>query len=120
MANEDISLSGKEIRELLIKGFINELKDVKINTINLFTVVTTKHCMVSPDIELTDVNSFLMNKGASKIDSFVEFLTEMYATGTSRLIKTYLPYPINERIQMLPLLSFSPSPENPKFIQFNF
>ena len=116
----EVQLTGREIKELLIKGFIQDLKEVKIGTIKLFNIVTAKHCVVNPDIELRDINVHMMNNGANKIDSFVEFLTEMYATGTSRLIKNYLPYPINERIQMLPLLSFSPSPENPKFIQFNY
>ncbi len=120
MANEDISLSGKEIRELIIKGFIKDLKEVKIGSINLFNVASTKHCIVNPDIDLTDVNAFLLNKGANKVESFVEFITEMYATGTTRLIKTYLPYPVNEKVKMLPLMSFSPALENPKYIQFSF
>jgi len=117
---KEVTLTGREIKELIIKGFVQDLKEVKIGTINLFTTVTTKHCIVSPDIDLRDVNVHMMNNGANKIDSFVEFLTEMYATSTTRLIKNYLPYPINERIQMLPLLSFSPSPENPKFIQLTY
>ena len=100
---KDISLSGKEIKDLIIKGFIQDLKEVKIGTFPLFIVATTKHCIVNPDISLQDVNGFILNKGGAKVQDFVEFLTEMYATGTSRLIKTYLPYPINEKVKMLPL-----------------
>lgn len=114
------TLTGKEIRELIIKGFIKDLMDIKIGGINLFKSSTPKYCVVSPDIELTDLNNFLRNKGGGKVNSFVEFLSEMYATSTTRLIKKYLPYPVNEKVKMLPVLSFSPNPENPKFIQFSF
>lgn len=117
---DNITLTGKEIRELLIKGFFKDLKKIQLGTFDLFQTVTPKHCMVNPDIELSDLNSYLLNKGATKVNNFVEFLTEMYATSTTRLIKNYLPYPVNERIKNLPLLSFSPGKENPKFIQFSF
>jgi hypothetical protein len=116
----EAQLTGRQIKEKLVNGFLEELKNIKINELPLFQQVTKKHCLVSPNIELTDLNAFLMSKGNTKVDSFIEFLTELYVTSTTRLIQKSLPYPANEKVKTLPVLSFTPGEKNPKFIQFSF
>jgi len=120
MTEKEVTLTGNEIKNLMFTGLIEELKGVSLSGVPLITTINTKHCMINPDIEVSDLNSFLVQNGGQKVESFLDFIMEFYAVNTTKIIKDYLPYPINERIKTLPVVSFTPGKENPKFIQFSF
>ena len=109
-------LTGPEIKKKIIEGFLKDISTIEINGFDLCRISPNKKAIfINDNIELQDLQMQVPG-----IDSFTDFIYGIYASNAPKIIKKHLPFPANEKVKDLPVLSLTPSSENPKIIQINY
>jgi len=109
MEQEVKTITPKDFKDRMIKGYIDNLCNLKINELPFCTNIRYKSIKINDSIELEDLNQYLHHLGLSKeYESFLAFITDYYMHELFNLKKEKIPFPDNEKPFVFPALSITP------------